>query len=66
MIKFAWCLSHHGNGRFIEEPYMGTWFKRNSTRWKCLDCGAIMEKIGVELNDDRDWHLIEEGVNDSD
>jgi hypothetical protein len=65
MVKFTWCLSHHGNGRFTSEPYRSAWFKENSTRWKCLDCGAIMEKTGVELNDDRDWQLIEEGVNDS-
>jgi hypothetical protein len=64
MVKFVWCLSHHGNGRFVEETYRRTWFKNNSTWWKCLDCNAVMEKTGVELNRDSDWQLIEEGVDD--
>jgi len=66
MIKFVWCLGHHGNGRFTEEPHSIYGHEKNSSVWRCLDCNAVMKKIGTELNRERDWTLMEEVTNDSD
>ena len=60
MIKFVWCLGHHGNGRFTEEPRSIYGHEKNSSVWKCLDCDAVMKKIGAELNlEHRSWTLME-------
>jgi len=58
MIKFVWCLGHHGSGRFKELGY--------ARRWECLDCGAVMEKTGAELDQEANWRLLEEVIDDSD
>ena len=66
MIKFVWCLGHHGNGRFTEEPRSIYGHEKNSSVWKCLDCDAVMKKIGSELNlEHRSWTLMEV-IDDSD
>ena len=60
MIKFVWCLGHHGNGRFTEEPRSIYGHEKNSSVWKCLDCDAVMKKVGSELNlEHRSWTLME-------
>ena len=51
MIKFVWCLGHHGSGRFEETDHQ--------REWKCLDCGAVMEKTGIELDQEKDWKLVQ-------
>jgi hypothetical protein len=56
MIRFLWCLGHHGSGRFEATNH-----KR---AWRCLDCGAIMEKTGIELDQEQNWRLLEEVIND--
>tara|TARA_R100000808_G_scaffold23395_1_gene51887 strand:+ start:2084 stop:2281 length:198 start_codon:yes stop_codon:yes gene_type:complete len=65
MIKFVWCLGHHGSGRFTQEHNSIYSQEKNSSVWRCLDCDAVMKKVGVELNRDRDWTLMEV-INDSD
>jgi hypothetical protein len=66
MIKFVWCLGHHGNGRFTEEPRSIYGHEKNSSVWKCLDCDAVMKKVGSELNlEHRSWTLMEV-IDDSD
>ena len=50
MIKFVWCLGHHGSGRFEETDHQ--------REWKCLDCGAVMEKTGIELDQEQNWKLV--------
>ena len=57
MIKFVWCLGHSGSGRFRAVGYQ--------REWRCLDCGAIMVKTGIELDQERNWRLVQEGTNDS-
>ena len=60
MIKFVWCLGHHGNGRFTEEPRSIYGHEKNSSVWRCLDCDAVMKKVGSELNlEHRSWTLME-------
>ena len=66
MIKFVWCLGHHGNGRFTEEHDSIYVHERNSSMWRCLDCNAVMRKTGIELNWDRNWTLIEGVIDDPD
>ena len=57
MIKFVWCLGHSGSGRFRAVGYQ--------REWRCLDCGAIMVKTGIELDQERNWRLVQEVTNDS-
>jgi hypothetical protein len=57
MIKFVWCLGHHGSGRFKAVGYQ--------REWKCLDCGAIMEKTGVEPDQEANWRLVQGVIDDS-
>jgi hypothetical protein len=60
MIKFLWCLGHHGSGRFESV---------SKNDWKCMDCGAVMERRGlgyIEPNGDLNWKLVEEVTNDPD
>jgi hypothetical protein len=58
MIKFLWCLGHSGSGRFRAVG--------DENDWKCMDCGAVMEKTGVEPDGDKNWRLVQEVIDDSD
>jgi hypothetical protein len=58
MIKFLWCLGHSGSGRFREVG--------DENDWKCIDCGAVMERKGLEPNGDLNWKLVQEVIDDSD
>ena len=63
MIKFVWCLGHHGSGRVrrsneFQPSYRGT-------EWECIDCGAIMVKTGIELDQEKNWRLVQEVIDDS-
>ena len=57
MIKFVWCLGHHGGGRFEATDH--------PDEWKCMDCDAVMEKTGIELDQEKNWRLVQEVIDDS-
>ena len=63
MIKFVWCLGHQSSGRFRRSKSQ---LSHRDTEWECIDCGAIMKKTGLESNQEGNWRLIKEVVDDSD
>ena len=58
MIKFVWCLGHHGSGRFEATDH--------PAKWKCMDCDAVMEKTKPDTVTEDGWRLLGEVIDDSD
>ena len=65
MIKFVWCLGHHGNGRFTQEHNSIYGHENNSSVWSCLDCDAVMVKTKPDTVTEDGWRLLGEVTDDS-
>ena len=56
MIKLVWCLGHSGSGRFRRSNEFQSSYR--GTEWECIGCGAVMEKTGIELDQEKNWKLV--------